>query len=105
MKNIRLSITAELLVQCAKAVLAVAITTIPLVLIGRDTLGEAVIALLYLVPVGWGTSRWGQGPGMCAALAAALTFDFFSFRRFTRSRWAAWKAGSCWRSFWLWQSW
>jgi len=77
MKNIRLSITAELLVQCAKAVLAVAITTIPLVLIGRDTLGEAVIALLYLVPVGWGTSRWGQGPGMCAALAAALTFDFF----------------------------
>jgi two-component system sensor histidine kinase KdpD len=77
MKNIRLSITAELLVQCAKAVLAVAITTIPLVLIGRDTLGEAVIALLYLLPVGWSTSRWGQGPGMCAALAAALTFDFF----------------------------
>ena len=77
MKNIRLSITAELLVQCAKAVLAVAITTIPLVLIGRDTLGEAVIALLYLVPVGWSASRWGQGPGMSAALAAALTFDFF----------------------------
>ena len=77
MKNIRLSITAELLVQCAKAVLAVAITTIPLVLIGRDTLGEAVIALLYLVPVGWSAAQWGQGPGMCAALAAALTFDFF----------------------------
>jgi hypothetical protein len=57
MKNIHLSITAELLVQCAKAVLAVAITTIPLVLVGRDTLGEAVIALLYLVPVGWSASR------------------------------------------------
>ncbi len=77
MKNIRLSITAELLIQCAKAVLAVAITTVPLVLIGRNTLGEAVIALLYLLPVGWSTSRWGQGPGMCAALAAALMFDFF----------------------------
>lgn len=77
MKKIRLSITPELLFQCAKAVLTVAVITIPLVLIGRDTLGEAVIALLYLVPIGWSASRWGQVPGMCAALAGALTFDFF----------------------------
>ena len=77
MKNVRLSITPELLVQSAKAVLTVAVTTIPLVLIGRDTLGEAIIALLYLVPVGWSAAQWGQGPGMCAALTAALTFDFF----------------------------
>jgi two-component system sensor histidine kinase KdpD len=77
MKNVRLSITAELLSQSALAVLTVAATTFILLLIGRDTLGEAVIALLYLVPIGWSASRWGQGPGMCAALAAALMFDFF----------------------------
>jgi two-component system, OmpR family, sensor histidine kinase KdpD len=76
-KNIRLSITVELLSQCALAVLTVAATTVILALIGRDALGEAVIALLYLVPIGWSAARWGQGPGMCAALAAALMFDFF----------------------------
>jgi two-component system sensor histidine kinase KdpD len=75
MKKIRLS--SDLIGKCLLAVLAVAVTTVPLALIGRDTLGEAVIALLYLVPVGWSAARWGQGPGMCAALAAALTFDFF----------------------------
>jgi len=77
MKNIRLSITAELLSQCALSVLTVAATTVALLLVGRDVLGEAVIALLYLVPIGWSASRWGQGPGMCAALTAALMFDFF----------------------------
>jgi K+-sensing histidine kinase KdpD len=76
-KSIRLSITFELLSQCVLAVLIVAATTVILALIGRDTLGEAVIALLYLVPIGWSASRWGQLPGMCAALAAALMFDFF----------------------------
>jgi len=45
--------------------------------IGRDTLGEAVIALLYLVPVGWSAARWGQGAGVCAAVSAALAFDYF----------------------------
>jgi K+-sensing histidine kinase KdpD len=39
-------------------------------------LGEAVIALLYLVPIGWSTTRWGQLPGICAALTASLCFDF-----------------------------
>ena len=77
MNKIRLSFTPEMLSQSALAVLSVAVTTAALWLIGRDTLGEAVIALLYLVPIGWSASRWGQGPGMCAALAAALTFDFF----------------------------
>jgi two-component system sensor histidine kinase KdpD len=64
-------------VEAGKAVLSVAATTVVLLLIGRRVLGEAVIALLYLVPVGWSASRWGQGAGMAAALAAALTFDFF----------------------------
>jgi len=48
-----------------------------LLLIGREQLGEAVIALLLLVPVGWSAGRWGQGPGIFAALMAALAFDFF----------------------------
>jgi K+-sensing histidine kinase KdpD len=77
MNNIQTLITRELLVKCAKAVLTVVAMTGLLLLIGRPTLGEAVIALLYVVPVGWSTSRWGQGPGMSAAVAAALCFDFF----------------------------
>jgi K+-sensing histidine kinase KdpD len=48
-----------------------------MLLIGREQLGEAVIALLFLVPVGWSASRWGQGPGIFAALVASLAFDFF----------------------------
>jgi len=77
MKRIHWSITFELLFNCVLAILTVGVTSVPLILIGRDTLGEAVIALLYLVPVGWSAARWGQGPGMCAAVAASLIFDYF----------------------------
>jgi len=77
MKRLRLSLMIPILAQAANGVLAVAATTFVLLLIGRDTVGEAVIALLYLVPVGWSASHWGQGAGMSAALAAALAFDFF----------------------------
>ncbi|MBK9782377.1 MAG: DUF4118 domain-containing protein [Anaerolineales bacterium] len=47
-----------------------------MLLIGRDTLGEAVIGFLYIVPIVWAASRWGQAPGVSAALTAALCFDF-----------------------------
>jgi two-component system sensor histidine kinase KdpD len=77
MNKIRLSFTPGMFSQSALAVLSVAATTTLLWLIGRDTLGEAVIALLSLVPIGWSASRWGQLPGICAALTAALMFDFF----------------------------
>jgi len=77
MKKIHLSLTRELFLQSLKAVLVVAGTTALILLIGRDKLGESVVALLYLVPVGWSASRWGQGAGMSAAVTAALTFDFF----------------------------
>lgn len=83
----------ELYFHCLFAVLTVAVTTVPLVFIGRETLGEAVIALLYLVPVGWSTARWGQGPGILAAVAAALAFDFFfipPFHTFTVSSLEGW---------------
>ena len=76
MKQTRFSRTLRYLRNSLLAVLTVAVVTIPLVLIGRDTLGEAVIALVYLVPVTWSAYRWGQLPGISAALPAALAFDF-----------------------------
>jgi K+-sensing histidine kinase KdpD len=45
--------------------------------IGRQTLGEAVIALLYLIPISYSAARWGQWPGICAAVVAFLSFNFF----------------------------
>jgi len=77
MAKTKLSFPSVMLVSCLSALLTVALTSIPLLLIGRATLGEAVIALVYLVPVSWSAARWGQIPGVCAAIAAALTFDFF----------------------------
>jgi K+-sensing histidine kinase KdpD len=71
-----LSIFFRLLLNSLSAVLTVLATTIPLALIGRKTLGDAVIALLYLVPVAWSASRWGLAPGLSAALSASLFFDF-----------------------------
>ncbi len=77
MKRLRLNLPAELVYQSAMAVLLVLFLTVPMFLIGRRTLGEAVIALLYLAAVVWSSSRWGQLPGMCAAVTATLTFNFF----------------------------
>jgi K+-sensing histidine kinase KdpD len=76
MKQTRFSLFLHYFWNSLLAVLMVVVTTIPLFLIGRATLGEAVIALVYLVPVAWSANRWGQLPGICAALTAALTFDF-----------------------------
>ncbi len=77
MNRTHLSFSSTIYFNCLFAFLSVVVLTIPLMLIGRDTLGEAVIALLYLVPVGWSAARWGQGAGVCAAVSAALAFDFF----------------------------
>jgi K+-sensing histidine kinase KdpD len=93
MKRNRLSFTPKLLTNSLLAVLIVAATTIPLFLIGRDTLGEAVIALLYLVPVAWSANKWGQLPGISAALTAALAFDFLfipPFYKFAVARLEGW---------------
>jgi len=77
MKRIYVQSLSKALVNSIFAFLSVAILTIVMKLIGRDTLGEAVIALLYLVPVGWSSTQWGQGAGVCAAVSAALAFDYF----------------------------
>jgi K+-sensing histidine kinase KdpD len=68
------------LIRVAHSMMAVAVVfalTGILLLIGRKMLGEGVIALLYLVPIGWCTVRWGQIAGVSAALTAALSFDYF----------------------------
>jgi K+-sensing histidine kinase KdpD len=77
MNTSRTSFSIEQLAQYVFSALMVGCTTGLMLLIGRDQLGEAVIALLFLVPVGWSASRWGQGPGIFTAVMAALAFDFF----------------------------
>jgi len=76
MKKFHLPLLKRLIANSLLAVLLVFAMTVPLWLIGRDTLGEAVIALLYLLPVVWSAYRFGQLPGIGAALTAALAFDF-----------------------------
>ena len=76
MNQTRFSLTLHYIRNSLLAVLTVVVTTIPLFLIGRDILGEAVIDLVYLVPVTWSANRWGLLPGISAALTAALAFDF-----------------------------
>jgi K+-sensing histidine kinase KdpD len=76
-ENRRFSLSLERFESYLLAVGSVAALTGAMLLIGREVLGEGVIALLYLVPISWGTARWGQGPGIAAAVSAALTFNFF----------------------------
>ena len=77
MKKRRLTFTSKMISECVQAVLTVIALTAVMFFIGRATLGEAVISLLYLLPIGWSTTRWGQGAGMCAAVVAFLCFNFF----------------------------
>jgi K+-sensing histidine kinase KdpD len=77
MGKVHLNLSARIVEGSAIAVGLVLATTALFLLIGRNVLGEGVIALLYLVPIGWSTTRWGQLAGMCAAVTAFLTFNFF----------------------------
>jgi len=72
----QINLTPTLILDNLKAMLSVIALSIPMFLIGRNVLGEAVIGLLYLVPISWSASKWGQLAGMSAALTAALCFDF-----------------------------
>jgi len=93
MRKNYLSSLSIILVNCVFAFISVAVLTILLKLIGREVLGEAVIALLYLVPVGWSASKWGQGAGVCAAVISALAFDYFfipPFNTFAVGRLEGW---------------
>lgn len=77
MKTSQTLVSVDALAPYLVSALAVGCVTGLMLLIGREQLGEAVIALLFLIPVGWSASRWGQGPGIFAAVMAALGFDFF----------------------------
>lgn len=72
----KIKLTSGMLTSGLKGMLTVVALTVPMWLIGRDVLGEAVIGLLYLAPIAWSASKWGQASGMSAALTAALCFDF-----------------------------
>jgi two-component system sensor histidine kinase KdpD len=76
-ENRSFSLSLERFESYMLAVGAVAALTGIMLLIGREVLGEGVIALIYLVPISWSTARWGQGPGIAAAISAALAFNFF----------------------------
>jgi len=72
----KIKFTPNILVNSLRGMAAVFTLTIPMWLIGRNVLGEAVISLLYLAPIAWSASKWGQVAGVSAALTAALCFDF-----------------------------
>jgi len=72
----KIKLTPNMLADGLRGMLTVLAITIPMWLIGRDVLGEAVIGLLYLAPIAWSASKWGQVSGVSAALTAALCFDF-----------------------------
>ena len=72
----KIKLTSDLFIKGLSGMLTVAAITLPMWLIGRAVLGEAVIGLLYLVPIAWSASKWGQVAGVSAALTAALLFDF-----------------------------
>ena len=72
----RIKLTPNLLTNGLRGMLSVVALTVPMWLIGRAVLGEAVISLLYLVPIAWSANKWGQVAGVSAALTAALCFDF-----------------------------
>lgn len=77
MKNSSFAISADVVTEVVLAVCAIMVLTALMLLLGRPLLGEAVIAMLYLLAVGWFTSHSGPMPGLSAAVAAALMFAYF----------------------------
>jgi two-component system sensor histidine kinase KdpD len=55
--------------------LIVAVTSLFTLL--RGVLDTTLVALLYLIPLGIITARWGLGPGIMSALIAFLAFNYF----------------------------
>lgn len=90
MKRQRLFSSASL--QCLGAVLLVAATAGALLLLGGRRPDRVLVALGYILPVGWSAARWGRWPGACAALTALLADELF-FVQPAGTRTLAWLAG------------
>ena len=43
----------------------------------RDVLDKTLIALIYLIPLGFITAFWGFGPGIASAVLTFVTFNYF----------------------------
>ena len=78
----KIHLSPDLFIRSLKGMLVVVALTMPMWLIGRNVLGEAVIGLLYLAPITWSASKWLQISGVTAALTAALLFDFLFITSF-----------------------
>jgi two-component system, OmpR family, sensor histidine kinase KdpD len=48
----------------------------------REALDTALVALLYLIPLGLITAFWGLGPGITSAFLTFLTFNYFFIQPF-----------------------
>ena len=48
----------------------------------REALDTALVALLYLIPLGLITAFWGLGPGITSAFVTFLTFNYFFIQPF-----------------------
>ena len=79
MKQLIKRINLRMIYRSLLAVLIILLVTGLLLFIKERMLGEAIIALLYLLPVIWIAAYWGQIAGVIAAIIAALNFDFFFF--------------------------
>ncbi len=77
MINLKPSLSIRTLQRCFLAILTSLALTAVMFAISRNTLGDAVIVLLYLLPISYSTTHWGQAAGVCAAVVSALCFDFF----------------------------
>ncbi len=55
---------------------SMAFVTLGLVLL-RRWIDNTVVALTYLLLIGWSASQWGRGPGIFAAFSAFLLLNFF----------------------------
>jgi len=64
------------LVPFLLSIARIAVVTAALLLM-RDDLQIATIALLYLLPVGISAAIWGLWPGVAASLAAFFSLNYF----------------------------
>src|SRR5512147_491914 len=48
----------------------------------RDVLDTTLVALLYLIPLGIITARWGLTPGITSALVTFFVFNYFFIQPF-----------------------